>query len=107
MQRQQGKGGLRASIAKALQNPMDPMKDLRAAQSEDEIQKALPRVRSALLANPNYDPRLQSSLRRQGPGSYYEFVEQLQGPSAQQAALARDQDQQRLTLLKKQGYNQK
>ncbi len=102
MLRQQGKGGgLSASIAKAMVNPFDPMRDLRQAQSEAEIQKALPEVRSALQANPNYNPRLQSSLRSQESPSYYDFVSQIQGPQAGAAALARDQDQQRLTLLKK------
>ena len=95
---------LSATAASQLSNPFDPIKDFRRATTVEEIQKALPSVGRAFERNPNLDVRIQSPIRRQEAGepSYYDFVSQLQGEAAGQAALQRDQQLDQLSLLKRQ-----
>ena len=102
--RQQGKSpGMSASMSSLLANPMDPTRDFRQATTEEDMQKALPGLDRALAMDPNKDIRIQSPMRplNESP-SYYDFVGQLQGQEAGQAALQRDQQLERLSLLKRQ-----
>jgi len=96
--------GMPASTASILSNPFDPVRDFRRATTVEEMQKALPSVGRAFEKNPGLDVRIQSPMRRQEAGepSYYDFVSQLQGAAAGQQALARDQELDRLSLLKRQ-----
>jgi hypothetical protein len=102
--RQQGKSpGMSASMSSLLANPMDPTRDFRQATTEEDMQKALPGLDRALAMDPSKDIRIQSPMRplNESP-SYYDFVGQLQGEEAGQAALQRDQQLERLSLLKRQ-----
>jgi len=103
--RQMGKNGssLSASMASMMMNPMDPTRDFRQATTEEDMQKALPGLDRALAMDPSKDIRIQSPMRplNESP-SYYDFVGQLQGQEAGQAALQRDQQLERLSLLKRQ-----
>jgi len=103
--RQMGKNGssLSASMASMMMNPMDPTRDFRQATTEEDMQKALPGLDRALAMDPSKDIRIQSPMRtlNESP-SYYDFVGQLQGEEAGQAALQRDQQLDRLSLLKRQ-----
>jgi len=102
--RQQGKSpGMSASMSSLLANPMDPTRDFRQATTEEDMQKALPGLDRALAMDPSKDIRIQSPMRplNESP-SYYDFVGKLQGEEAGQAALQRDQQLERLSLLKRQ-----
>jgi len=102
--RQQGKSpGMSASMSSLLANPMDPTRDFRQATTEEDMQKALPGLDRALAMDPSKDIRIQSPMRplNESP-SYYDFVGKLHGEEAGQAALQRDQQLERLSLLKRQ-----
>jgi hypothetical protein len=109
--RQTGQGNIASSTASMLSNPMDPLGELRKATTTQEIEEALPKAGRAFARDPSMDPRIQSPMRsltskRPGQPAYYDFVGQLQGPEAGAEALQRDQQQARLSLLKKQQIQQ-